>query len=493
MKVIATYDIGTTAVKGVLVTAKGRVVCSKQINITTNYDYGYVEQSPDEWYRVFCEISKVFVNQHCNPKDVIGIVMSGQMQDLIVLDEQLNPLCNAILYSDNRAEREAQQLIDRIGMEKILQATANDFNGTMPLAKLLWLKNERSETYRHIHKVLFCAKDYCIAKLTGKLVTDVTTASTTGMADIRSKEWWHDFLAEANINTVILPDIKYAHERVGVLTEEAAKECAFSKDTLVYTGTGDAGATTLASGICEAGDYNINLGTSGWVACVSDAPQTNRGVFNLAAMQEDTYITVVPFLNAGNVHKWIAQILSPEDSKDQYEYIRKLLEQRKCGSGGLMFLPYLVGERFPVMDGNTKGCFIGATPETSKADFVSACLEGVGFSIRQGIEAIGLPIKRMTLIGGGAKVSSWCQIFADMMNVQIEVYKQSEYMPSISIASSVLLEQNAVQSYESFHTLICNKQDIDTFLPNKENVLEYNSIYEKYKSIYPSVKNIFYV
>jgi len=491
MKLIATFDVGTTAVKGVLVSKKGDVIYSESINIDTIFIDEYKEQMPSQWYEAFCEISRNFFEKHCTPNDIIGIIMSGQMQDLILVDEDIKPIYNAILYSDNRASEQAKKIISHIGEDKINEVTGNNFDGSLPLAKLLWVKENNKDIFNKIYKVMISSKDYCVTKLTNECVTDVTSAATSGMMDIITKQWENGFLESLNIDSNILPQLKYAHEQAGFVTEQASKECMYNAGTPVYTGTGDAGATTLASGLSKVGEFNINIGTSGWVACIGEKPMNREGVFNLAGVPFDTIITVVPFLNAGNVHKWISWLLSSEDDENKYEYVSKLLDKSVCGSNGLMFLPYLAGERFPVMDGNTKGCYIGITPETSKSDMVRACLEGVAFSIRQGIELIGIKPEKISLIGGGAKSHTWCQIMSDMLNMEVQVYGDSEYMPAIATAASVLLDMNYINGYSEFIKSVQQSQSNVVYKPVAKNVEYYNNIFKKYKNIYVSVKRLF--
>jgi len=208
-------------------------------------------------------------------------------------------------------------------------------------------------------------------------------------------------------------------------------------------------------------------------------------------VQENILLSVVPFLNAGNVHKWIAQIISPDGDQNKYLYLTELLKTRTCGSNGLLFLPYLVGERFPIMDGETRGCFIGATPETRKADFVSACMEGVALSIRQGISAFHTIPKKITMIGGGVNDADWCQIFADVLGIPIEIFPQSEYMPAVSLAASVLLGQGKITGYDEFLSRL--QKDNKTYYPVARNTAVYDKLYERFIQIYPSVKGLFRV
>jgi len=491
MKLIAAFDIGTTAVKGTLVSIKGEVIGCKSINIDTIFAGEYKEQRPVDWYEAFCSISKEFFAEYCTPDDILGIIMSGQMQDTILVDKDFNVLFNAILYSDNRADKQAQSIIEVVGKKRLTELTSNNFDGSIPLAKLIWIKDNHPEIYKKIHKVLISAKDYCVGRLSGEFITDVTSAATSGIMNIKTKGWGKEIFDALEIEESIFPRIKYSHEQAGVVTENASKESMYNAGTPVYVGTGDAGATTLASGLSSVGEFNINLGTSGWVACLSENPIRREGVFNLAGMPTDTFIAVVPFLNAGNVHKWVSTIVTSESVENRYEEVSKLLDKSVCGSNGLMFLPYLAGERFPVMDSDTKGCYIGITPETSKSDMVRSCLEGVAFSIRQGIDLLEIAPRKMTLIGGGAKSSVWCQIMADMLNIEIELHGDSEYLPAIAITASILLDMGYISSYSEFIESIQEKQTLKKYLPNQVNVEKYNSMYFKYKQIYEHVKPLF--
>jgi xylulokinase len=491
MKYIATFDIGTTAVKGVFVTIDGTPVFTKSINIETVFIGDFKEQRPMDWYYAFCIISTEYFAKGYDPNDVIGIVMSGQMQDLIPVDKSNMPTRNAILYSDGRAEKQAKEIAEIVGFDEIVHSSGNNFDGSIPFSKLLWLKENHFSDYRNTFKILFSSKDYVILCLTDCYVTDVTTASTTGLMDIHKKHWNTNWLDAVEIEHSKLPRLLYAEEQAGIVTENASYETGFAAGTPVYAGTGDAGATTLASGIASEGEFNINLGTSGWVACVSSDVLPKAGVFNLAAMPKSHYINVVPFFNAGNVHKWISNTLANDHELDKkYDYIHKLLEQSVPGSHGLMFLPYLVGERFPVVDTQIRGGFIGITPETTKQDMARASLEGVAFSIRQGIESIGRKPNKISLIGGGAQVRVWCQIFADILGHEVQVYDDSEFLPSIAIAASVMVAQGIIPNYHQFTETLQQSQNCKSYKPEPYAVELMNKMYDSYCSIYPAFKKI---
>lgn len=488
MQYIATFDIGTTAVKGVLVDLEGHAVLSKSIDIPTLTENGYQEQAPDTWLKAFQKISLEFTS-FVSPSEIEGIVMSGQMQDLILLDENLSPVCNAILYSDGRAGEEAQALEAAYGAERFLTVTGNRCDGSLPLPKLMWIKKNRPDLYARTAHVLISSKDYVIARLTGICCGDVTACSTAGAMDIRKKCWDTDLLAAAAVSPTLFPELHASHDQVGTVLPDVAEQYGYLPGTPVYAGVGDAGATTLASGIACPGQYNINLGTSGWVATVSGAPLTaEAGVFNLAATTENSYINVVPFLNAGNVHRWISGVLSKGSENIDYAAISKLLSSSESGSHGVLFLPYLVGERFPVLDPDIRGSFIGLTPQTSAADMTRACLEGVAFSIRQGLERLVHPPVTLSLIGGGGRESVWCQILADVLGQDVMVFRDSETLPAMAVASVALLAMGNINSYAQFTAFICSEENQLLYRADPTTHQIYDSLYRRYCRLYPILK-----
>ena len=196
------------------------------------------------------------------------------------------------------------------------------------------MKENEPELYARTRCILISSKDYVIARLTGECVSDPTACSTACAMDLRTKQWSEPILKAAGLEASRLPRLCASHEYVGGVTEAAAEKAGYAIGTPVYAGVGDAGATTLASGIMDAGQYNINLGTSGWVAAVSDqALFTGGGVFNLAAMPVGKVINVVPFLNASNVHRWLSVLLSGEEGKSDYENIQSSAQRKQRWRG----------------------------------------------------------------------------------------------------------------------------------------------------------------
>ncbi|MDR0760478.1 MAG: hypothetical protein LBF74_10290 [Treponema sp.] len=494
MSYVAAFDLGTTAIKGVLVSREGKAVFQHTLPLKTLFSGEYKEQDPRDWYRAFCGISRMIFENGFSPDHILGIIMSGQMQDLIPVDGEGNPLRNAILYSDGRAVEEAAYINSLIGEDSIRRITGNTMDASIPAAKLLWYKKNEESKYGKTASVLGSSKDYVILRLCGKMMGDITSASTFGLMDIHKKRWDGSLLQTLAIPSHILPELFSCGEQAGTVSGTGAEQTGFLRGTPVYAGSGDAGASTLSSGITRDGEYSIYLGTSGWIAAISKDVLSRPGVFNLAAIPPDLYINVVPFLNAGGVHKWVSDLLWPAESGlGKYDYIDSLLENSAAGSGGLLFLPYLSGERFPVMDPKIRGAFIGIDNETTRSQMARACLEGVAFSIRQGLETISRDsVKTIRLTGGGAKTPVWRQILADVLHSSItQSGGDSEYLPSIALSGSVFISRGLAVSHEDFAASLQDSKKALRYDPSISSAEYLDAQYQRYLKIYPAIKNLF--
>ena len=421
--------------------------------------------------------------------------MSGQMQDTIFLDENNCPIGNAILYQDGRAQKEYEKIVASLGEDWLESVIWNGYTPTLAAPKIAWVKKHMPEVYRTARTVVFSPKDLISALLTGRCATDSTTASTVGAMDMIQKCWNETILNHFGLDKSMFAPILAPHEQVGTVTSEASEEYGLAEGMPVYCGIGDAGSTFFASGILHEGEFSVTWGTTGMVGVISGAPtKPLNGLWNLAAMEDNTYIQTVPFLNAGNVHKWISSLLTPEeelaDKGIDYDSVTALLE-KPHGQSGLLCLPFLTGERFPVVDPKAKGCLIGLTPATTRADIVNACLEGVCFSVKQGMEAMNLPARKMILVGGSARVKPWCQKLADILEMDVTVLKNSDILPSATLAAGALRAMGLLDSYESFVKKIQQNNGSTVYHPEEKLRFYYRKTYGKYKMIYPAVKNLF--
>lgn len=490
MKYIATFDFGTTAVKGALVDAAGKLKAFDSVNLSLDLRNGHVEQDPQDWIRAFEKISRVFFSVTA-AESIAGLIMSGQMQDVILMDDHLCPAGMAILYQDGRSRKEYEALLSVLGEEELERITGNAYNPTLVLPKIAWVKRNLPELWQKTRCVLHSPKDVINALLTGQCCTDTTTASTAGAMDIHRKTWDLSILEAADIPLSRMPRICAPHECIGRVTKAAAGQFGYTEGMPVFCGIGDAGASFFASGLIHDGEFSITLGTTGMIGLIAmETIPPKNGIWNLAAMVEDTYIHVVPFLNAGNVHKWVSSLISSNSENIDYAYMNKLLDEPH-GKSGLVCLPFLTGERFPVVDPDVRGCLIGLTPSTTRADIANACLEGVCFSIKQGLNTIGVLLRKVVLIGGGARAVQWCQKMADILEMDISVLSRSDVLPSIALAGGALRSLGLIDDYTSFVRQIQEQNGSTIYKPQSTLRDYYRRCYQTYLQIYPSVRHLF--
>ena len=505
----ATFDAGTTAIKGALVRDDGKVVATASGELDLIVDGGRREQSPAQWWEVFRGVCHAMFTQAkeaepgfadqlaaCHDGDsaahgmvnpIAGVIMSGQMQELIALDDGLRPVRDAILYSDGRAGAEAAALAVGIGgggesgacegEERFLETVGNRLEGCLPLPKLMWMRAHENESYARTSHVLISSKDWLNARLTGVCAGDVAACSTAGAMGIRTGAWDARLCEAAGVDPALLPALHDPQDVIGTVRPNAAAATGIPAGTPVHAGFGDAGATTFASGVTHPGDYNINLGTSGWVATVSPEPFTDGpGAANLRYGVAPGFVNAVPFLNAGDVHRWAVRTLAGGD----YAEAHHMLAVSRPGAGGVLCLPYLVGERFPVMNPDVRGAYVGIAPTTTPGDLLRAALEGVALSIRQGMRGFDEPPARITLIGGGARETAWCQIMADVLGHPVVAFANADILPAVALASLVFADS----------ALPGKVRASVAFDPDPDAVAVYDAIYPRFARLYPALSTL---
>ena len=506
MTYTAAFDVGTTQVKAVLVDDQGSArVCASSGLLPIDTTDGRVEQNPEDWLQAFIEVSRDLlakagkILEHFKSDQVTGIIMSGQMQDLIALDALGQPVGPAILYADGRAEEESAELTEMYGADSFRARVGNPCDGSLPIAKLMWMSRHQPDRYAQVRHVLIDAKDYLIWWLTGAYCGDMTACSTAGAMDLYSGKWRKDILEASGLDAAIFPELYWPWENVGTSTPGASAATGFAPGTTVYAGMGDAGASTLAGGVFHPGQCNINLGTSGWIATVTERAVTDRtGMVNLAYLGTGSIINTVPFLNAGNVHAWATGVFAgggpAGGGSDPYRRMGHLLESSPAGARGVICMPYLVGERFPMMNPSIRGAYVGISSGTEACDLARAALEGVSYSIRQGLDLLGTPIERVTLIGGGTREPQWCQMLADILDAPVQVLDGAHLMPAVALAELVsVVKQTGPSSrpdLEALKKLVEANLAGRVYSPNDANRQVYEEGYNRFRRLYPALDSL---
>jgi len=496
---MASFDIGTTNVKGILVTGDAGIFMENNIELKVIRHGDYVEQEPDDWYDAVKQIAASWFKVGIKPADIGLLTFSGQMQDCIPVGDDLQPLRPAILYSDGRASRQAERMLSELGEGAIEDRTMNPMDGSLTFPKILWLKEQEEETYRKARSFLVSSKDYVIARLTGECATDPTSAATTGCMDVRSREWVGPWLGHYGVDAAKMPKIAPSDSIVGKVTPEASADTGFASGTPVLCGIGDAGAATLGAGVYEEGEVYAYVGTTGWVAGASSGfIDVRSGSFNLSYVEEGKQIAIAPLSNAGSAHQWAVSAFgsgSRTGDMMSYKQFDLSVEKSERGVDDVLFLPYLNGERCPIQDADATGCFIGLKPTTTRERMGSAVLEGVAYSMRQVLELVtrqednrGL---RVTLIGGGAKSKAWCQIMADVIGCELAVPNDSQYLPSLGAAALGFRHAGWRGNYSSLAETFKELKEATVYEPNEKLRPFYDRKYEKYTRIYPAVAPLF--
>lgn len=488
-------DIGTSGTKSVLFDNKGMVKASftKEYNIISVAP-GYAEENPLDWLNATIEtlkeISKV------NIDGVIkGIGLSGQMHGLVLLDEFDKPLRNSIIWCDNRTSKEAKEIEEVIGREELIRITGNIPMAAFTLAKLLWVKNNEPDIFKKIKKAML-PKDYVRYMLTKEFLSEYSDASGMQMMDINKKEFSKELLANLGIPFDILPGLTESVSITGYLTKEMEELTGLTNVYLVG-GAGDQAAGAIGNGIINETDASIVLGSSGVVfAPTANVLISKEGKYQTFCHAVPNKFHIMGVTNgAGNSFKWyrdnlceLEQKLAKNDLIDVYSYLTKDAENINPGSDGLLYLPYLLGERTPHLDPYATGVFFGIRNTTTKAHFTRAILEGVSYSLLDCFKLIPNKMENVYISGGGARSCLWRTIIASTLNTPLKRIESLEG-PALGVA---ILAMVANKEYESID-LAC-KAIIRTKDETQPNGLWYNIYqrnYEKYKKLYLNNKELF--
>ncbi|CAM9687810.1 unnamed protein product, partial [Heterosigma akashiwo] len=432
---VLSVDVGTTGVKVALIDGKtlaqiGPGAYSRYESGTlariTDGENGYLEQVPEDWYNAFCDASKELLSQLNEELKPCAIVLSGQMQDTIpVSTTDDEALCNAILYSDSRARLEAERIEKKFGGPEGMQQLTGLYTGASSvLAKLMWLKKNQKKIYSSCSKVLLGAHSYVCWRLTGEARCDYTTASTTGLLDVRQwpPVWLEKEMAELGLDSSKLPELESALQVTAPLKEKAAKQLGLQPGIPVIHGSGDMGSTSVGAGAGTAGGAYIYIGTSGWVAVARDGYQpTAAGGFTMLHPDPELCLQVASMMTAGGNVEFFLSILGDalpgKTISEKIQQLDVLAAASPPGANGVIYLPYIAGERSPFNDPDIRGGFLGLGVSTRRADLCRAVLEGVALAYRHLLEVVGggaaASAEALTVVGGGARSALWLQILAD--------------------------------------------------------------------------------
>ena len=422
----------------------------------------------------------------CEKSKVAGISFGGQMHGLVALDGEDRVIRPAILWNDGRTGEETDYLNEVIGKDKLSEHTANIAFAGFTAPKILWMKKHEPENFAKIRKIML-PKDFLAYKLSGVFCTDVSDASGMLLLDVKNRCWSKEMLDICGISEKQLPKLYESFQAVGTLRPEIAEELGLSGQVKVIAGAGDNAAAAVGTGTVGEGMCNISLGTSGtvFISSKSFGVDENNALHSFAHA-DGNYHLMGCMLSAASCNKWWNEdILKTKDFAAEQAQITRL------GENNVFYLPYLMGERSPHNNPDARAMFIGMSMDTTREDMTQAVLEGVAFALRDSLEvakSLGIRIERTKICGGGAKSPLWKKMIANIMNLKVDVI-ESEEGPALGGA---MLAAVGCGEYPDVET-IAEKlvKVVDTVEPEDELVAKYEEKYQKFKKIYPAVKELY--
>lgn len=495
MKYILAHDLGTSGNKATLYDEQGSLVKSTVAGYPTTFFNGnWAEQDPEDWWRAVCSSTRQLLEE-VDTSAISAVSFSGHMMGCLPLDRDGNPLRPHILYCDQRGTPQEKRLKELIDPHDFYAITGHRPSASYTLEKLMWIRDNEPAIYAGTYKVLN-AKDYIAYRLTGTMATDFSDAGGTELFDIHDMCWSERLADIAGIDLEKMPDAFDSTHILGEVTTAASIETGIPAGTPVCLGAGDGCACGVGAGSVSPGAMYTSIGSSAWVAVSTTDP------FLDPLMRMPTFPHAVPGLyhscgamqTAGASFAWAREEVfgSAYDQHDEnpYALMDPLIDRAGPGSHGLIFLPYLMGERAPWWDNDAKGCYLGITQETTRGDLLRAVQEGVSFNLRIILDAYReyIPASEMTFVGGAAKSDIWTDILADICQISVSRPCNIEECASMGAAIIGGVGVGLFQGFDSLQDLF---QTRDTRDPDPERAAAYESRFEVFQQAYHALKNLF--
>jgi xylulokinase len=495
-------DVGTSGTKTLAIESSGKILATANAEYPVDYPKpGWSEQNPEDWWRAsVATIQQVLRDGKIDPKSVKGVGLSGQMHGSVFLDAINQVVRPALLWNDNRTTDEINEIEERAGgRAELLRMAANPALTGFTAPKILWLRNKEPHRFKDVRTVLL-PKDYVRFRLIGEHATEVSDASGTLLLDVANRTWSTELLGKLDLDPSLMPKCYESFEVSGTLTAEAAKATGLNAGTPVVGGGGDQAAGAVGNGIVRSGIISATLGTSGVVFAHSDQMQVDpHGRLH-------TFCHAVPgkwhqmgvMLSAGGSLQWYRNQFAQSEvaeakrlGKDPYELLSAAAEAAPVGSEGLVFLPYLTGERTPHADPCARGAWIGLNPRHGKAHLIRSIMEGVSFGMRDSLELVkglGVPIEQIRASGGGARSPFWRQIMADVFGAEVVTINAKEG-PAFGVALLAAVGTGVFKSVEE----ACEKtiDEVDRTPSNPHAASVYDKTYGVFTSLYKCLKGDF--
>jgi xylulokinase len=485
-------DVGTGGSRAVLIDADGKIIASATIEHKpfASPEIGWAEQDAPDWWRASAEaIRQVLANENVKAEEIGAIGLSGQMHGAVFLDEADQVLRPSIIWCDQRTEKQCRELTEKLGAETLIELVSNPALPNFTLPKMLWARENEPDIWNRTRSVLV-PKDYVRFCLTGDKATEVTDASGTLLLDVKNRKWSKEMLTAVEMKESLLPELYESAEITGTISAECAAETGLIAGTSVVAGAGDNAAGAIGMGIVRVGSVCATIGTSGVIFAVTDKPSIDlKGrIHTFCHAAPDRWHNTGVTQAAGLSFRWFRDNFAADESYDELvESATKITD----GADGLLWTPYLMGERTPHVDSRVRASLIGLTASHTKAHVVRAILEGVAFSLRDSIEIfkeLNIPIETVRLGGGGARSELWRQIQADVYGQTVETVESDEG----AAYGAALLAGVGAGEWKTIDAACAKTISIaERIEPDEKSVEILNKSYQAYRTIYPSLRSLF--
>ena len=486
MSVLLGLDVGTGGARVLAVDESGEVLSEVSAEYPLHSPHpGWSEQNPEDWWSASKEALEKAAAEAGG--EVAGIGLTGQMHGSVFLDSSDEVIRPALLWNDQRTEEQCAEITNAVGEERLIQLSGNPALTGFQAPKVLWLRSEEPENYDRLARVLL-PKDYVRLRLTGEYATDVSDAAGTLFFDVGERDWSKEILAALDVPEEWMPKVHEGPESTGVLREAVAEELGLPVGVPVAAGGGDNAAAAIGVGVVREGVVSSSVGTSGVIFAHAEefTPDPSGRLHAFCHTVPDKYHLMGVTLSAGGSLSWWHDTL---DGRFDYEDLSRMAAEAPPGSEGLLFLPYLSGERTPHSDPAARGAFFGLTSRHGKEHMSRALMEGVIFSLKESLEImreLGTPIEQVRAIGGGARGELWRQLQADIYGTSIYRTTTDEG-PAYGAA---LLAGVAAGIYGDVQEASAQVELRDEVTePQEKNVRLYEEYFEAYRSLYPATKN----
>ncbi len=500
MQYILAHDLGTSGDKATIFSVDGTLVGSAVYAYQTDYFNGtWAEQDANDWWRAVCTTTKDLIAEiGILPEEIAAVSFSGQMMGCLCVDRNGIPMRKSIIWADQRAQKQAAEIESHISQQDFYRIAGHRNTAYYGVQKLMWIRDNEPEIYANTYKVLN-AKDYIVYRLTGKYYTEYSDANSMTCFDLNKLAWSERLVDYAGIDGDKLPEAKPSTFVAGGVTAAAAEACGLAVKTPVVMGAGDGVTANIGAGSIQEGKTYCCMGTSAWITTTSEKP-----IFD-ANMRTVTWAHAIPGLYApngtmqfaGGSYNWLKNTiclaeknLAEQTGMSPYQYMNEQIEESSAGSNGVLFLPYLMGERAPRWNYEAKGAFIGLKADTTRSDILRSVLEGITMNLGIVLDILreSLTIDEVLVIGGGAKGAIWRQIMADIWDTKILVPSVLEEAGSMGAA---VIGGVGAGLYRDFSA-------IDKFIeiahiqePNPVNVQAYQRPKQNFDACYYALEKVY--